>query len=89
MENLIEKEELIQNCLEQGNKESAVKLLFDLVVDCAKEKNFEAAEAMRSRIFEIDAMAFSEIIRSGGDHRRGKKPNHRQSPPGNLGQTLR
>jgi CRP-like cAMP-binding protein len=65
MENLIEKEELIQNCLEQGNKEAAIKLLFELVVDYAKEKNFEAAEAMRSRIFEIDAMALSEIIRSG------------------------
>jgi len=65
MENLIEKEELIQNCLEQGNKEAAIKLLFELVVDCAKQKNFEAAEAMRSRIFDIDAMALSEIIRSG------------------------
>ncbi len=65
MENLIEKEELIRNCLEQGDREAAIKLLFDLVVDCAKEKNFEAAEAMRSRIFEIDAMALSQIIRSG------------------------
>lgn len=65
MENMIEKEELVQNCLELGNKEAAIKLLFELVVECAKEKNFEAAEAMRSRIFEIDAMALSEIIRSG------------------------
>ncbi len=65
MENLIEKEEVIRNCLEQGDREAAIKLLFDLVVDCAKEKNFEAAEAMRSRIFEIDSMALSEIIRSG------------------------
>ncbi len=65
MENIIEKEALVQNCLEQGNKEAAIKLLFDLVVECAKQKDFEAAEAIRSRIFEIDAMALSEIIRSG------------------------
>jgi CRP-like cAMP-binding protein len=65
MESVIEKEELVRNYLDQGNKEAAIKQLFDLVVACAKEKNFEAAEAMRSRIFEIDEMALSEIIRSG------------------------
>ncbi|MGA3117536.1 MAG: cyclic nucleotide-binding domain-containing protein [Syntrophobacteraceae bacterium] len=65
MKNMIEKEELLQNYLDQGNKEAAIKLLFELAVDCAKEKNFEAAESMRSRIFEIDAMALNEIIRSG------------------------
>src|SRR5208283_3097270 len=56
---------LLQNYLDKGNKEAAIKLLFELAVDCAKEKNFEAAESMRSRIFEIDAMALNEIIRSG------------------------
>src|SRR5208283_4764157 len=65
MENMSEKEQLVENYLDQGNKETAIKLLFELVVDYAKGKNFEAAEAMRSRIFEIDAMALSEIIRSG------------------------
>ncbi len=62
---MIEKEEVVQQYLDQGNKEAAIKLLFDLAVDRAKEKNFEAAEALRSRIFEIDAMALKEIIRSG------------------------
>ncbi len=65
MENIIEKERLVREYLDQDNKEAAIKLLFELVVLCAKDKNFEAAEAMRSRIFEIDAMALSEIIRSG------------------------
>ncbi len=65
MEDMIEKEKLVENYLGQGNKEAAIKLLFELVVIYAKEKNFEAAEAMRSRIFEIDAMALDEIIRSG------------------------
>ncbi|MGO9017479.1 MAG: hypothetical protein ACLQVJ_03915 [Syntrophobacteraceae bacterium] len=49
MENMIGKEELVRNYLDQGNKEAAIKLLFELAVDFAKEKNFEAAESMRSR----------------------------------------
>ena len=65
MENIIEKEQLLKNYLDEGNKEAAIKLLFELVVACAKEKNFESAEIMRSRIFEIDSMALGEIIRSG------------------------
>jgi CRP-like cAMP-binding protein len=65
MENMIEKEKFVQNYLDSGNKEAAIKLLFELVVVCAKEKNFEAAEAMRSRIFNIDSMALDEIIRAG------------------------
>ncbi|MGO9376248.1 MAG: cyclic nucleotide-binding domain-containing protein [Syntrophobacteraceae bacterium] len=65
MENVAEKERLVREYLDQGNKEAAIKLLFELVVLCAGNKDFEAAEAMRSRIFEIDEMALSEIIRSG------------------------
>ena len=65
MENIIDKERLIREYLDQGNKDAAIKLLFELVKLWARNKNFEAAEAMRSRIFEIDAMALCEIIRSG------------------------
>ena len=65
MENIIEKEQLLKNYLDEGNKEGAIKLLFELAVACAKEKNFEMAEVMRSRIFEIDPLALGEIIRSG------------------------
>lgn len=65
MENMIAKEKLVQDYLNQGDKKAAVELLFDLAVACAKEKNFEAAEAMRSRIFEVDPMALGEILRSG------------------------
>jgi len=65
MEDMIEKERLVNQYLEQGNKDAAIKLLFDFVLACAKQGRFEAAEAMRSRIFEIDSMALDEIIRSG------------------------
>ncbi|MFZ2445533.1 MAG: cyclic nucleotide-binding domain-containing protein [Syntrophobacteraceae bacterium] len=67
MENIsiIEQEELIRKYLDEDNKEAAVKLIFELVTACAKEKNFRAAEALRDRIFEIDPLALAEIIRSG------------------------
>ncbi len=65
MENIIEKERLVREYLDQGNKEAAIKLLFELVVLYAREKNFEAAESMRSRIFDIDSMALTEIAGSG------------------------
>ena len=82
MENIIEKEQLLEDYLSQGNKEAAIKLLFELVAACAKEKNFEAAEIMRSRIFEIDPMALGEIIRSGEiieeEKSRNIDVNHRE-----------
>lgn len=65
MENIIQQEELIQKYLAQDNKEAAMKLLFELVTACAREKNFRAAESLRDRMFEIDPMALTEIIRSG------------------------
>jgi CRP-like cAMP-binding protein len=61
---MIQQEDLIQKYLEEGNKEAAIKLLFELVSACAKERNFKAAEALRDRILEIDPMALTEIIRS-------------------------
>jgi len=65
MESIFEQEELIRKFLDENNKEAAVKLIFELVTASAKEKNFRAAESLRRRIFEIDPMALSEIIRSG------------------------
>ncbi|MDR3557805.1 MAG: cyclic nucleotide-binding domain-containing protein [Syntrophobacteraceae bacterium] len=65
MEDMIEKQKLARDLAEQGNNKAAIELLFDLVVECAKAGNFEAAESIRSRIVAIDPMAFSAIIRSG------------------------
>jgi CRP-like cAMP-binding protein len=65
MENMIEQEQLLKDYLSEGNKEAALKLLVELVAARAKEKNFEAAEIMRARIFEIDPMALGEIVCSG------------------------
>jgi len=43
---------------------SAIKLLYELVAAYAKEKNFEKAEALHNKMYEVDAMALTEIVRS-------------------------
>ena len=50
---------------ESGNKDEAKKQLFDLMVSCARRKDFSNAERLRERIYEIDPMALMEIIQSG------------------------
>lgn len=65
MDSIIGQEELIRKYIEDNNRQAAIKLLFELITVCAKEKNFKAAEALRERIFEIDPLALTEIIRSG------------------------
>lgn len=59
------REEQIFNLAESGNKDEAKRQLFDLVVSCAKRKDFSNAERLRERIYEIDPMALTEIIQSG------------------------
>ncbi len=58
-------EEQIFQLAKSGNTEVAKKQLYDLVVTCAKKKDFTNAERLRERIYEIDPMALMEIIQSG------------------------
>jgi hypothetical protein len=57
-------EELVDQCISQNDTEGACKLLFDLIVDYAREKNFEKAEALHEKLYETDPMALTEIVRS-------------------------
>jgi CRP-like cAMP-binding protein len=57
-------EELIDQYAQDGNTEAAVRLLYDLIVKYAKQKNFTKAEALRQKLFEVDPMALTEIIKS-------------------------
>ncbi len=58
-------EELIEQHVAESNTQAAVSMLFELIVRHAREKNFPKAEALRARLFEIDAFALSEIVKSG------------------------
>jgi len=62
---LAEREAAIFRKAARGNTEEAKKELYDLVIECAKNKDFANAERLRERIYEIDPMALTEIIRSG------------------------
>lgn len=62
---IILREEQIFQLAAKGNTEVAKKQLFDLVVTCARKKDFANAERLRERIYEIDPMALMEIIQSG------------------------
>ncbi len=64
MNDFSKQEKLIDQYVAQNRTEEAVKLLFDLTVKYAKAKDFAKAEALREKLFEIDSMALTEIIKS-------------------------
>jgi CRP-like cAMP-binding protein len=64
MTNLTESEQMIQEYIAKGDTDGAVKLLYEMIVQCAKAKKFSKAEEFRERILEIDPMALNEIINS-------------------------
>jgi len=61
----LKREALLDQYIKQNNTEGACKLLFDLVVEYAKEKNFKKAEALHEKFYDVDPMALTEIVRSG------------------------
>jgi len=54
----------VDQYIADGKKEAAVNLLFDLIVKSAKKKDFEQAEALRQKLFDVDSMALDAIIKS-------------------------
>ena len=65
MKDLYRQEQLVDKYISQGNKESAVSLLFKLIVTYAKGKNFSKAEALKDKLFKVNPMALEEILKSG------------------------
>ncbi len=51
--------------IRQKDTDGACRLLFDLIVEYAREKDFKKAEALHERLYEVDPMALTEIVRSG------------------------
>ena len=64
MINIDESEKLVEQHIAKGDSDAAVKLLYKMIVQCAKEKNFTKAEQLRERMLEVDPMALNEIISS-------------------------
>ena len=59
------RESLVDSYVSQNDTKAAVSLLFEMIVECAKRKDFSKAEAFRARLMELDALALTEIIQSG------------------------
>jgi CRP-like cAMP-binding protein len=79
-ETLDAKEAMVDKHIAAGNREEAVKLLFDLVVSYAADKNFEKAEALNEKLYNVDPMAIMEIVRAAEAIEQAKKqsldPDH-------------
>lgn len=58
------RELLVDSYVSQNDTKAAVGLLFELIVECARRKDFVRAEAFRARLLGIDAFALTEIIQS-------------------------
>jgi CRP-like cAMP-binding protein len=57
-------ENLLETYIKENKKELAVELLFDLITQNAKARDFSKAEALRERLFEVDSMALTAIVKS-------------------------
>ncbi len=55
----------IDKYVADGDTDAAVKLLFEMLVEFAKQKNFKKAEELRDRLYDVDAMALTEIVKAG------------------------
>ena len=54
----------VDEYIRQGDRESAVKLLFELIVHYAGQNQFSNAEAFSEKLMEVDPMALNEIYKS-------------------------
>ena len=64
MEDVVSQEKLLENYIKEHKKETAVKLLFDLIANHARANHFSKADALREKLFEVDPMALQEIVKS-------------------------
>lgn len=58
-------ERLVDDYVRENRTDEAVKLLYDLIVSYAGEKDFKKAEALYEKLYEVDPMALTEIVRAG------------------------
>lgn len=62
MEDHSTREELVNSYVRQNNVPAAVRLLCEMIVESARKKDFVRAEALRSRLLQVDAFALPQIL---------------------------
>ncbi len=82
MDSVSKQEGLVDQYLNEGNKDAAVKLLYELIVEHAKQKDFIRAEALRDKLLDVAPMALKEISDSADiiddEKSRAIDQNHRE-----------
>ena len=58
-----DQEARLEQYLRAEQTDKAVQLLYQMAVDSAREKDFERAEELRDRLYEVDSMAISVIVK--------------------------
>jgi hypothetical protein len=58
-------ENLVDAYVRENKTSEAVSLLYELIVSSAKSRNFKKAEMLHEKLYEVDPMALTEIIRAG------------------------
>ena len=64
MTNMAESQQKVEQFIANGDTDAAVKLLYEMILENARAKNFTEAEKLRERLLEVDPMALNEIISS-------------------------
>lgn len=60
-----EKEQLAKTCIQDGDTDKAVQILYELIVKAVESQQFRKADALRSMMIDADSMALTEIMKSG------------------------
>lgn len=55
-------ENTVEQLVAQGNKQEAVKQLYEMIIAAVDKRDFAGAEALRLQLIAVDNMALSEII---------------------------
>ena len=64
MQDPIDQEKLLEKYLAENNNPAAVEVLFELIVKHAEAKNFEKAEQLHEKLYEVDPLALDRIVKS-------------------------
>lgn len=79
---LAEQEAQLDQLIKSGQNETAIKLLCQFALECAKKNDFEQAEAFRDQLYEVDSMALSELVKINetieAEKSKALTPDHRR-----------
>lgn len=82
MSDIKAQEARVDQYVSENRTDEAVKLLLELILAHVEQKEFEKAEALRDKLYEVDPMALTEIVRAGDAIDEAKNqdldPEHRE-----------